>query len=93
MGQAELVCRKQIKPIELVDLTMDRIERLNPRINAVVTTRRAPWRPRRCEPARSPAFHFGSKTWWRAVSAFVWLRDRGFKPDSCPHMTRCWSSG
>ncbi|MGH9356876.1 MAG: amidase [Terriglobia bacterium] len=37
VGQAELVRRKQVKPIELVDAAIARIERLNPKINAVVT--------------------------------------------------------
>ena len=36
-AQAEQVRKKQIKPIELVDSAIDRIERLNPTINAVVT--------------------------------------------------------
>ncbi|HEV8574304.1 MAG TPA: amidase family protein [Dehalococcoidia bacterium] len=36
-AQAELVRTKQVKAIELVDAAIDRIERLNPRINAVVT--------------------------------------------------------
>jgi len=36
-GQAELVRRKQAKPIELVDGAIERIERLNPTLNAVVT--------------------------------------------------------
>ncbi len=36
-AQAELVRRKEVKPIELVDAAMERIERLNPAINAVVT--------------------------------------------------------
>ena len=36
-AQAELVRRKEIKPIELVDAAIERIERLNPRLNAVVT--------------------------------------------------------
>jgi amidase len=36
-AQAELVRSKQIKPIELVDSAIERIERLNPALNAVVT--------------------------------------------------------
>jgi amidase len=36
-AQAELVRNKQVKPIELVDAAIERIERLNPQINAVVT--------------------------------------------------------
>jgi amidase len=36
-AQADLVRRKQVKPIELVDAAIERIERLNPSINAVVT--------------------------------------------------------
>ena len=36
-AQAELVRKKEVKPIELVDLAIERIERLNPIINAVVT--------------------------------------------------------
>ena len=36
-SQAELVRKKQIKPLELVDAAIERIERLNPQLNAVVT--------------------------------------------------------
>src|SRR3972149_1808071 len=36
-AQADLVRRKQVKPIELVDAAIERIERLNPQLNAVVT--------------------------------------------------------
>ena len=36
-AQAEMVRRKQLKPIELVDAAIARIERLNPAVNAVVT--------------------------------------------------------
>ena len=36
-SQAELVRRREVKPIELVDAAIERIERLNPTINAVVT--------------------------------------------------------
>lgn len=36
-AQAELIRRKEIKPLELVESTIDKIERLNPTINAVVT--------------------------------------------------------
>ena len=36
-AQADLVRRKEVKPIELVDAAIDRIERLNPTLNAVVT--------------------------------------------------------
>lgn len=37
-AQAELVRRKEIKAIELVDAAIERIERLNPTLNAVVTS-------------------------------------------------------
>lgn len=37
-AQAGLVRRKEVAPIELVDGVIERIERLNPRLNAVVTT-------------------------------------------------------
>lgn len=36
-AQAELVRRKEIQPVELVDAAIERIERLNPTLNAVVT--------------------------------------------------------
>jgi len=36
-AQAELVRRKEMQPLELVDAAIERIERLNPTINAVVT--------------------------------------------------------
>ena len=35
-AQAELVRNKEVKPIELVEAAIDRIERLNPTINAVI---------------------------------------------------------
>jgi amidase len=37
VAQAELVRRKDVKPIELVEAAIARIERVNPQINAVVT--------------------------------------------------------
>jgi amidase len=37
MAQAELVRKGEVKPIELVDAAIERIERLNPILNAVVT--------------------------------------------------------
>jgi len=36
-AQAELVRKKEVKPIELVEAAIERIERLNPALNAVVT--------------------------------------------------------
>lgn len=36
-AQAELVRQKKVKPIDLVEAAIDRIERLNPTLNAVVT--------------------------------------------------------
>ena len=36
-AQAELVQRGEVHPIELVDAAIARIERLNPRLNAVIT--------------------------------------------------------
>jgi amidase len=36
-AQAELVRRKEVKPIELVEVAIGRIERLNPQLNAVIT--------------------------------------------------------
>jgi amidase len=36
-AQAELIRNKQVKPIELLEATIERIDRINPRINAVVT--------------------------------------------------------
>ena len=36
-AQAELVRRKQVKPIELVEAAIARIERVNPQVNAVIT--------------------------------------------------------
>jgi amidase len=37
-AQAELVRKKEVTPLELVDAAIERIERVNPRLNAVVTT-------------------------------------------------------
>ncbi len=37
-AQAELVRRKEIKPIELVEACIERIETLNPTLNAVITS-------------------------------------------------------
>jgi amidase len=36
-AQAELVRTRQVKPIELVEAAIERIERLNPQLNAVIT--------------------------------------------------------
>ena len=36
-AQAELVRRKEVQPVELVEAAIERIERLNPTLNAVVT--------------------------------------------------------
>ena len=36
-AQAELVRNKEIQPIELVEAAIERIERLNPTLNAVIT--------------------------------------------------------
>src|ERR1700730_8094451 len=36
-AQGELIRRREVKPIELVDAAIERIERLNPGLNAVVT--------------------------------------------------------
>ena len=37
-AQAELVRKKAVQPIELVEAAIERIERLNPTLNAVVTS-------------------------------------------------------
>ena len=37
IAQAELVRKKEVKPIELVESAIERIERTNPQLNAVVT--------------------------------------------------------
>jgi amidase len=37
-GQADLVRKREVKPIELVEAAIERIERLNPQLNAVVTS-------------------------------------------------------
>jgi len=36
-AQAELVRRKEVTPLELVDAAIERVERVNPSLNAVVT--------------------------------------------------------
>ena len=36
-AQAELVRRKEVTPLELVDAAIERVERVNPPLNAVVT--------------------------------------------------------
>jgi amidase len=48
-AQAELVQIKEVKPIELVEAAIERIERLNPKLNAVVT----PMFDLACEAARA----------------------------------------
>lgn len=37
LGQAELIRGKEIQPIELVDAIIEQIEKLNPKLNAVIT--------------------------------------------------------
>jgi amidase len=49
-AQADLVRRKEVKPIELVDAAIARIERLNPRLNAVINS----WFDEAREQARGP---------------------------------------
>ena len=36
-GQAELVHRGEVQPLELIDAAIARIERINPALNAVIT--------------------------------------------------------
>jgi len=36
-AQAELIRRKEVKPIELVDAAIERIDKVNPQLNAVIT--------------------------------------------------------
>ena len=36
-AQAELVRRRELTPLELVDAAISRIQRLNPKLNAVIT--------------------------------------------------------
>jgi amidase len=40
LGLAELVKKKKVKPAELVEAAIERIERHNPQLNAVVFSRR-----------------------------------------------------
>lgn len=49
-AQADLVRRKEVKPLELVDAAIARVERLNPRLNAVI----AQWFDEARELARGP---------------------------------------
>ena len=37
MGLADLIKKKEVRPVELVDAAITRIERLNPLLNAVIT--------------------------------------------------------
>ena len=39
VGQAQAVARNEVSPLELVDATIARIERLNPDLGAVIMTR------------------------------------------------------
>jgi amidase len=38
-AQAELIRRKEIQPLELVEATIERVEKVNPNLNLVITTR------------------------------------------------------
>ena len=58
-AQVELIKRKEIKPLELVDAAIERVERLNPKVNAVVTTM--------YEQARSAAVHKLPNGFFRGV--------------------------
>lgn len=49
IAQAELVRKKEVKPIELIEAAIGRVERLNPKVNAVITPM--------YEQARSAATH------------------------------------
>ena len=71
-AQAEFVRRKEITPLELVDAAIERIERLNPVINAVITpmyeeARR--WPQDACRTDLSPACLMCSRTWFHSTPA------------------------
>ncbi|MGH9469664.1 MAG: amidase [Terriglobia bacterium] len=53
-AQAELVRRGEVTPIELVDSAIERIERLNPKLNAVVTPLYEEARRQAAEAGKSP---------------------------------------
>ena len=57
-GQAELVARKEVTAVELVEAAIERIERLNPRLNAVVT----PMYEQALEIARADSSAIGEET-------------------------------
>lgn len=54
-AQAELVARKEVSPLELVEAAIERIERVNPRLNAVIH----PLFEKARDAARSPALASG----------------------------------
>ena len=59
-AQAELVRNKEITPTELVEAAIERIQRLNPSLNAVITpmTTRREKPPARSSKGRLPGSHF-----------------------------------
>ena len=78
-AQADLVRTKQIKPIELVDAAIERIERLNPTINAVITPMYDEARKVASGPlpdGATPASPSSSKTWWPSTQASAWPKAR-----------------
>ncbi len=80
IGLAELVRRKEVIPLELVEAAIERIERLNPSLNAVISrlclTRPWPWPKRTCPRALSPASHFSLRISgpWLKASGCAWAR-------------------
>ena len=60
VGHAERIARGALTPLEAVDAAIARIERLDPRLNAVIAplfdAARARRRARRCPTGRSAAF-------------------------------------
>ena len=72
-GQAELVRRKEAQPIELVEAAIERIERLNPTLNAVVTPMYDEARttaPATYQRAPSPGYPSCSRTSWRSTVVY-----------------------
>lgn len=60
VAQAELVARGEVTPIELVDASIERIERLNPLLNSVIFSRYENARQEAKALARGDAPFFGA---------------------------------
>jgi amidase len=100
LGLADLVRRREVTPVELVQAAIDQIERLNPTLNAVVYTAYDEAQKRAGETLTGPFAGvpfllkdiLGTKKGWPTRQGARYLDDVG-APQDCTLVTRFQSAG